>query len=137
MKAKQIQSYDIPLHDIKTIVEVQEYSLYYLLATGAGVIILLALFGYLFYKFMQKRNAFNIRKVHLKLINDLDLSDTKQSAYAITTYGATFAEDSQRHAEMYANIVNRLESFKYKKEVDAFDSEVLGYIELYKGMLDV
>ncbi len=137
MKAKQIQSYDIPLHDIKSIVEVQEYSLYYLIATSVGIFIFLALIGFLVYKFIQRKNTFNIRKEHLKLINALDLSDTKQSAYALTTFGATFADDSPRHKEMHTNIVNRLEVYKYKKEVDAFDSEVLGYIDLYKGMLDV
>ena len=137
MKAKQIQSYDIPLHDIKPIVDVQEYSLYYLFATSIGVLVILILLGYLIYIWNKKRNAFNIRKFHFKLLNELNLDDTKQSAYAITTYGATFADDSPRHSEMYSNITNRLEVYKYKKEVDSFDKEMLGFIEVYKDMLDV
>ncbi len=137
MKAKQIQSYDIPLHDIKPIVDVEEYSLYYLLATSTAVLVVIILLGYLIYIWNKKRNAFNIRKFHFKLLNELNLDDTKQSAYSITTYGATFADDSPRHSEMYLNITNRLEVYKYKKEVDSFDSEMLGFIEVYKGMLDV
>jgi len=137
MKAKQVQSYDIPLHDIKPIVDVEEYSLYYFLGTAFVVLVVIALLSYLLYIYMKKRNAFNIRKEHFKLLNSLDLSDTKQSAYAITNYGATFKDDSDRHKEMYNNITNRLEGYKYKKKVDSFDDETLGFIELYKGMIDV
>ena len=137
MKAKQIQSYDIPLHDIKPIIEVQEYSLYYLLGTAFLVLVALGLISYLLYMYIKKRNAFNIRKEHFKLLNNLDLKNTKQSAYAITNYGLTFKDDSDRHTEMFSNITERLESYKYKKEVEQFDSEMLEFIELYKGMIDV
>jgi len=137
MKDKQIQSYDIPLHDIKTIVDVEEYSFYYFLATvGIGLVILFGIF-YLFYLWYKKRNSFNIRKENFKILNNLDLTNTKKSAYDMTFYGATFKDDSDRHKQMYENLINRLEVYKYKKEVESFDSEVLGYIDLYKGMIDV
>ena len=137
MKAKQIQSYDIPLHDIKTITDVEEPSLYYFLgAIGVGIL-LLAIVIYFLYLWMKRRKAFNIRKYHFELLNKLDLKDTKQSAYRITTYGATFANDSDRHKEMFDNLTQRLDDYKYKKSVEKFDSEMIGYIELYKGMVDV
>ena len=133
----QEKSYDIPLHDIKPIVEVQEYSFYYLLGLIAlGTIILFALL-YILYMWNKKRNAFNIRKEHFRLLDELDLGDTKNSAYSLTLYGLTFKDDSKRHNEMYENITARLDMYKYKKSVDEFDSETLGYIDLYKGMIDV
>lgn len=133
----QEQSYDIPLHDIKTIIEVQEYSLYALL--GVGFFATLALFGlgYLIYIWYKKRNKFNLKKEHFRLLRTLDLSDAKSAAYAITLYGATFKDDSPRHQEMYENLTSRLEVYKYKKSVAPFDGETLGYIELYRGMIDV
>lgn len=137
MEAKQTQSYDIPLHDIKTIVDVEEYSLYYLLGTSFLVILVLGLLSYLVYLYIKKRNAFSIRKEHFKLLNNLDLNDTKRSAYAVCAYGSTFKDDSQRHKEMFENITNRLEIYKYKKEVENFDTQMLGFIEVYKGMIDV
>ena len=137
MKAQQTQSYDIPLHDIKPIVDVQEYSVYYFSGLSFLIILLTCGVAYLIYMWFKRRNAFNIRKEHLKLLNSLDLSDTKQSAYAITMFGATFKDDSPRHQEMYENITSRLELYKYKKEVKEFDSEVVGYIKLYEGMIDV
>jgi hypothetical protein len=132
----QEQSYDIPLHDIKPIVEVQEYSLYYFLGIIFVLALLIIALGYLIHKYIQKRNAFNLRKEHCRLLNSLDLKNTKDSAYMITSLGATFKDDSPRHKEMYENLTNRLEEYKYKKEVESFSGEVLGYIELYKEMID-
>lgn len=133
----QEQSYDIPLHDIKPLVEVQEYSLYYFLGIAILGALLVFTAAYLIYMLLQKRSTFNIRKEHFKLLSSLDLSDAKCSAYDITLYGATFKNDSPRHQEMYENLIERLEIYKYKKDVDALSGEVIGYIELYKGMIDV
>ena len=129
--------YNIPLHDIKPLLEVQEYSLYYLIALSLVAIFLLVGTFYLLYKWFQKRDKFNIRKEHFHSLNSIDFKDSKKSAYLITLYATTFKDDSPRHLEMYTNLVGRLEEFKYKKEVQPFDAEVLGYIELYKGMIDV
>jgi len=131
------KSFDIPLHDIKPIVDVEEYSLYYFLGISFVTAVIILALIYLLYKWMKSKKAFNERKENFKILNSLDLNDTKKSAYILTTVGATFKDDSQRHSEMYTNIVQRLESYKYKKEVDKFDSDVLGYIEVYKGMIDV
>lgn len=131
------QNYDIPLHDIKPLLEVHEYSLYYLIALSAVTAFILFALIYLILKWFKSRNAFNIRKEHFELLNAVDLSDAKKAAYEITFYGNSFSDDSPRHSEMYKNLVERLESYKYKKSVESIDSEVIGYIELYRGMIDV
>ncbi len=130
-------SYDVPLHDIKQIVEVRDYSLYYLIGITLISVLLIALIIFLIYKWNKKKSKFNIRKEHAKLLGLLDLNDTKDAAYAITLYGLTFKDDSLRHKEMYENVLDRLEEYKYKKSVDKFDTETIGYIELFKGMIDV
>lgn len=137
MKNMQQQSYDIPLHDIKTIVEVQEYSFYYLLVISLAAAVLVLGLLYLIYKYFKNKNKYNERKEHFKILNELDLNDTKKAAYAISKYGATFKNDSDRQKGMYDNLTSRLEGYKYKKSVDAFDKETLSFIELYKGMIDV
>ncbi len=133
----QVQSYDIPLHDIKPIVQIEEYSLYYFLSISIFAVVLVLLLSYLLFSWLKKRNRYNKRKEHFESFKTLDLSSTKESAYAITFYGATFKNDSLRHKESYDNLVGRLEQYKYKKEVEGYDDETLGYIELYKGMVDV
>jgi hypothetical protein len=131
------EPFDIKLHDIKPIVEVNEYSAYYLgISILVGVFLVIAIL-YLFIKWFKNRNRHNQRKEYIKAIEQIDLKDAKKAAYAITFYGALFKDDSQRHQEMFTNLTKRLESFKYKKEVLDIDEETLGYIELYKGMLDV
>ena len=137
MDKQKLPNIDIPLHDIKPLVEIQEYSLYYFLTTMFLVLVAIGLISYLVYLYMKRRNASNIRKEHFNLLNNLNLSDSKQSAYDITVYGATFKDDSQRHIDMFKNITQRLESYKYKKEVNSFDDETIGFIEVYKGMIDV
>ncbi|MDD5158204.1 hypothetical protein [Sulfurimonas sp.] len=129
-------SYDVPLHDIKQIVEIEDYSLYYFIGAVTISALLIALAVFLLYKWNKKKSKFNIRKEHEKLLNLVDLNDTKNAAYAITLYGLTFKNDSPRHKEMYENLLSRLEGYKYKKSVDEFDSETIGYIELFKGMID-
>ena len=81
------KSYDIPLHDIKTIVEVQEYSLYYFLAISLVAILLICVFIYFLYRWFKNKNRYNQRKEYFKLLDDLDFSDTKKSAYAVSKYG--------------------------------------------------
>ena len=133
----QEKSYDIPLHDIKPIVDVQEYSFYYFLGLIGIVIVVIIGISYLIYLWYKKKTAFNLRVYHSQLLNELDLQDTKKSAYAISAYGETFKDDSPRHSEMYKNLSTRLQEYKYQKNVENFDDEILGYIELYKGMIDV
>ena len=131
------QNYDIPLHDIKPLLEVDDYSFYYFLGALSVLIILLIGIIYLVYKYFKKRNAYNKRKEYINNINNLDINDTKKTAYQISFYGELFKDDSPRHAEMFQNLTQRLESYKYKKTVDKFDKETIGYIDLYKEMLDV
>jgi len=128
---------DIELHDIKTIVEIQEYSLFYLLGTIFIAILVLLALVYLVMRYIKNKNAYNKRVEHFKLMASQDLSKTKEAAYAITHFGLTFRDDSPRHFEMYENLTKRLERYKYKKEVETFDDEVKSYIELYRGMIDV
>jgi len=128
---------EIVLHDIKPLIEIQEYSFYYFVAIIAvGVIILLGAL-YILYRYMKNRNKFNIRKEHFKYLNAISLSNPKQDAYDITLYGATFAHDSERNAKAYEALVEHLEAYKYKKDVSDFDTETQHSFERYIGMLDV
>ena len=131
------QNPEIPLHDIKPLVEIQEYSIYYAAALLLlGLVVLVAL-GYLLYRYVKHKNRVNIRKVHLQALKDIDLHNTKRAAYDLTSYGATFKDDTPRHQKHYDLMVQHLAPYKYKKSVDAFDREALRHIENYKEMLDV
>ena len=131
------KNFDIPLHDIKPIVEVQEYSLYYfILFIALGLFFLFAL-SYLFYKYWKKKKRYNKRAEDKKALENISFDDPKAAAYALTAYGATFSRDSARHQQMYQNLLERLENFKYKKRVESIDEETISYYQLYKEMCDV
>ena len=132
-----MKNIEIPIHDIKPLVEIQDYSFYYFLALCiVGVLILLGVL-YLVYHFYKHKHKFNIRKEHFKLLKKVNFKDAKKAAYDITYYGHTFKDDSPRHTKAYEDLLHRLEKYKYKKVVDKLDSETIHFIELYRGMIDV
>ena len=132
-----MQTQEIPLHDIKPLLAIQDYSLYYFIAIVTVVALILLGSGYLLYRYLKTKNRFNLRKEHLRLLNNIDLTQTKKAAYELTEYGATFEHDSPRHEKTYHDLLEHLQKYKYKKSVDDFDSETLRIIELYRGMIDV
>ena len=133
----QNQSLDIPLHDIKPLVEVSDNSFILFMGLVIISVLLLAALAYLLFMFLKRRKKENTRKETYALLQNIDFKDAKASAYAITAYGFIFADDSPRTKETYANLVNRLALYKYKKEVDAIDAESRSYCEIYVGMIDV
>jgi len=130
-------SYDIPLHDIKPLMEVPDSS--FTIFSIILLIIVVLLLGalYLLYRFMQSQKVINYRKVHYMALKKIDFRDPKKAAYAITEHGRIFAEDSERLKETYENLVSRLEAYKYKRVVTAIDDESRSYYKIYLGMIDV
>jgi hypothetical protein len=134
---QQAMQNEIPLHDIKPLLEIQDYSFYYFLALLFVVSVIIVGIIYLLYKHFRTKKRFNIRKEHNKILQKINLKETKKAAYELTEYGATFKDDSPRHLKTYNDMVEKLERYKYKKSVDDFDRETLRVIELYRGMIDV
>ncbi len=129
--------FDIPLHDIKPLIEIQEYSMYYLI--GISILVSVVIFSllYLAFKYFKNRNKFTIRKHNLSKLRAIDFSDAKSAAYAITEYGISFKDDSDRHSRAYEALVEELESYKYKKNVNDFSDETKHIFDIYLGLLDV
>ena len=130
-------SYDIPLHDIKPLMEVPDSS--FTILTVLVVIVAVVLAGglYLFYRYLEGIKRVNHRKIHYKALKKIDFRDPKSAAYAITEHGRIFAEDSERLNETYLNLISRLEEYKYKKVVAAIDDESRSYYKIYLEMIDV
>ncbi|MDF1876437.1 hypothetical protein JHD47_01225 [Sulfurimonas sp. SAG-AH-194-L11] len=132
-----MQTKDIPLHDIKPLIEIQEYSLYYFSALVFIASVVVLVLVYLLYKYIKNKNSFNIRAEYLKQLKAVDLSNPKRAAYEITLYGALFEADSEEHKKLYSALVKELETYKYKKDVDSFSEETKHSIKNYVGILNV
>ena len=128
---------DIPLHDIKPLVEISGYSIYYLSALIIiGIVILLTLLFFA-WRYWSQKNRVTTRKEHFKLLQEIDFTNPKVAAYAITKYGYSFSSDGERQHETYENLLSRLAPYKYKKSVENIDNETKGYFDIYLGMIDV
>jgi len=128
---------DIPLHDIKPLVEIPDYSIYYfVLVIVIGVVLIAALLFFL-WRFWNQRHRSSVRKNDFEALQRVDFTDAKAAAYAITRYGYTFRNDGARQREAYENLLSRLSPYKYRKTVDPIDEETRGYYNIYVGMIDV
>lgn len=128
---------DIPLHDIKPLVEISDHSFMVFVTLIIAAIVLIAALGYLLWRFWRQRHHENVRQKCFEALETIDLEDPKQAAYAITKYGLCFADDSPRLREAYENLVSRLGPYKYRKEVERIDEETVSYFQIFVGMIDV
>lgn len=133
----QGSSIDIPLHDIKPLVAVPDNSLYYLGGMSALIVVTALIGGFYLWRFLTREKPRNLRQEARDVLEHIDVSNPKASAYAITKYGAMFRDDSPRHHEVFDNLNRRLNAYKYQEHVDAIDDETLGYFNIYLGMCDV
>jgi hypothetical protein len=119
------------LRDIKGIVEVQEYSLWWLL----GLIAVLLATGMLLYYFLRlrgrKKRRFRKRprEIAREHIEAIDYSDPKSVAYTFIEDVAHFVDEDNRAA--YEAIVQKLTPYKYKKEVPPLDAGLRREIEAF------
>lgn len=128
---------DIPLHDIKPLLEVPDHTFWVFVVVVVAGIILVAGALFLLWRYWRTRKEANLRHNAFEALGSVDFSDPKQAAYAITRHGALFAGDSTRCEEAYASLVARLAPYKYKKSVEPIDEETVSYYNIYLGMIDV
>ena len=86
---------DIPLHDIKPLVEVPDNSFIFLLVTS--LIVLLVVIGLVVWivNFYKQKKQVNLRKIHLDKIHNIDISHAKEAAYEISHYGRLLANNDR------------------------------------------
>ena len=126
---------DIPLHDIKPLVEVPDNSLLYAGIIAFVLLLVMIFIGVWLYRRFTQAKAEDLRKSYLKKLHTVDTENAKQAAYEISAYGRLLAQ-SERAKEMLENLDKRLGKYKSKKEVEALDEETLGYYRLFLEVLD-
>jgi len=130
-------SVDIPLHDIKPLLEVPDHSLLLLSLLLVAASVFVGGVMFLAWRYMIKRKKVDLRRQNYKALEHIVFDDPKKAAYAITRHGRIFAEDGQRYKETYLNLLSRLTPYKYKKSVAPIDEETISYYRIYVEMIDV
>ncbi|WP_421716076.1 hypothetical protein [Arcobacter arenosus] len=113
---------EIEIHDIKKLVGIPDFSLYIYFTLWILGVILFFIFIFLLYKYFKYRKK-DKRKHYYKTLKELDLNNSKNSAYVITKYARLLAI-SPRDKKLSDELIEELESFKYKKEVAPLSDEV-------------
>ena len=123
------------LKDIKPIIVVPDVSLYYFLAllfVGLIVLIVLAMGVVRWIKKRQPNKARQAREV----LEKLTYEDAKASAYSITKWAGYLADTEEQQA-LHVELIQRMATYKYKRDVPAFCEEdqqcVKAYLEACRG----
>lgn len=120
------------LKDIKGIVEVSDYSMYYLL--GIIFAILLMIIGIIYlYKKPKRRKKPTSRVVALGNLKNINYANAKDTAYSFTLNTPFFINEKNR--DQYESILQKLEIYKYEKEVPQINEDLKNEIQKYIGRL--
>ncbi len=123
------------LRDIKPLVDISDYSLMLLILTMLfGLFIGYKLFKVAF-KYALSNCKVDCQKYYFYMYSNIDWTNPKEAAYLATKYGAVLAKDKRRK-ELFRQLRDKLDEYKYKKDIDAVDSETLNYYNLYKQVCD-
>jgi hypothetical protein len=127
---------DIPLHDIKPLVEVPDNSL--MIATVIAALVLTLIFVPLMiwaWKKFKKAKEINLRKVYVQKIHNIDTDNAKQAAYEISEY-ARHIVSTDKEKSLLQDLDSRLSQYKYKKSVEKLDEETLSHFRVFLEVID-
>ena len=120
------------LRDIKPLVEIPDYSFFLYVAVITFVTVFVAAAIYWLIKVLSQKRA-EKKEDYRKILQTMDLNDSKKVAYLITKYGKHLIKDSSA-LKIYEELLKRLAKYKYKKEVPPLDEETKRYIKLFLKM---
>jgi len=122
----------LPLKDIKGLMEISDYSVYYFLALAFLSLMAIIAFAYFLYHIFlyYKNKKLNLKNL-LKKITSLKLDNSKQFSYKWTKYNNQIQDEFKAlKINKYANILNdmsvfsnSLELYKYKAKSDELDDD--------------
>jgi len=123
------------LRDIKPLLEIPDNSFYiYWGLIGFGILLLLVVLFFVIKKLWENRKI-NLAKGYLEKLKAIDWKDTKHSAYEATHYARLLATD-ERKKELFSQLEQMLEKYKYKKEVESVDVDTKNKFNLFVQVAD-
>lgn len=124
------------LKDIKSIVAVPDSSFYIFVAI---VVTLLALLGYLLYRYftrVKRTKRATPKELALKRLKEIDFNNTKELAYRLSVDGYLFVNEN--NVDEFSAIESALEPYKYKKETQKLPQELIERVKKFiKGVKNV
>jgi hypothetical protein len=113
---------NLALHDIKPLMQIPDNSLYLLIALILVGLVVLGVGGYFLRYFLKNRNKVNQEIIFLEKLKNIDLTQTKESAYLISAYGNLSAK-TYNSKNLLIKLNDKLEQHKYQKNVPNINKE--------------
>ena len=123
------------LNDIKELEKIPDNSLFIFSALILLGFIFLLILIFFITKLIKNRKK-NPRKIYFDILKNIDFSNSKKSAYTITKYSRLIVSN-EREKKLAIELIESLEKYKYKKEVENIDNEVKGKFSVFMDSLDV
>jgi len=126
---------EIKIHDIKGLVDIPDISLYIYMTLWILGIAFVFVIIFLIYRFFYNKHR-NERKRYYKILKELDLNDSKQSAYTISKYIRLLA-NNEREKRLAQELIEELDSYKYRKDVEKLSDDVKIIFARFMDSVDV
>ena len=120
------------INDIKPLVDVNEYSLYFL-TTMITLLLIFLVFIILFLIKKIKQTKTNYRKIYIQELKNINLAHSKDAAYAMTKY-VNLLEVKEQYSQIKEDLLSSLTQYKYKKQTHQLDEKTK---KLHQQLLDV
>lgn len=113
---------ELKIHDIKDLIQIPDISFYVFIALCLIIVLILLVLIFITYKYFKNKKK-NKRKEYYKILKELDLKESKKSAYDISKYTRLLVSNEVEE-KLFNELNEELEKFKYKKEVEPINDEV-------------
>lgn len=123
------------LNDIKELEKIPDNSIFiFALLVFLGFLVLLSII-FLIIKFFKNRKK-SPRKIYFEILKQIDFENSKKSAYLITKY-ARLVASNEREKKLANELIDELEKYKYKKNVENINNEIKNKYSIFMEALDV
>ncbi|RXJ94539.1 hypothetical protein CRV00_06325 [Malaciobacter molluscorum] len=126
---------ELKINDIKNLVTIPDYSfyIYICLIIFISIICLITLY-FIIKSFLNRKKS--EEEIAFEILENITLNNSKEDAYKITKYGRIVAKDD-RSKKLYYELIENLEKYKYKKNVQIFDNNVINQFHRFMDSVDV
>jgi hypothetical protein len=123
------------IHDIKDIVKIPDNSIFLYYGLIALAFILLIISILLIIKYFRNKKI-DHRKEYHSVLKEMSFSSAKTDAYTITKY-LRFLARSEREKSLAYELIDELETYKYKKQVEQMDVSIQNKLTTFLDIVDV
>jgi hypothetical protein len=123
------------LYDIKELSNIPDNS-FYIFSLLTIIVFVILLSFLILYKIKKRKKEKTFRVQALEKLNNINLNDTKKSAYIISKYGRVLIQD-ERSKKLFDELFTSLEKYKYTQLVPRFEKDIFVKLQLFKESIGI